>query len=269
MATLAQTSPQPQPQLSLVAKLAAACDAVGGVEKKGRNEFQRYNYVKAADVAKAIRHELFSRGVVIIPDETEYIEIGKIKTNSGGEMREFKLVVEFTIYDSESNEKIVVKAIGIAMDSGDKAIYKCKTGATKYFLRALGLIPDEKDDPEFDETVDEKTDSRVTAMPDKNARNKKKKIAEFQARAWDSACRDSGKTAMQVAEYLKVKFRATSVMDLTPEEFTFAIQWALGTEETVKTLQASLDSAKQLKHRPPQPAVDLMDQRVPDEFTGD
>ncbi len=107
---------------NLVEKLAEACNAVSGVEKKGRNEFQRYNYVKAADVAKAIRHELFSRGILVIIDEKEWTERRQITTNSGGTMPEMLLRSEVTFRDGV---EILgpFTAFASAMDSGDKAIY--------------------------------------------------------------------------------------------------------------------------------------------------
>lgn len=135
---------------SLVAKLAEACDAVGGIEKKGTNQKQNYKYVRAADVAKAFRHELFERGIVLIGDEKELIPLEPIPTQSGGKLNMIGVKIEYTLRDADSADVITAAGYGIGMDSGDKAIYKAKTGALKYFLRGLGLIPDEKDDPEND-----------------------------------------------------------------------------------------------------------------------
>lgn len=135
----------------LVQKLAEACDAVKGVEKKGYNEGQKYKYQKAADVAMAMRHELFSRGIIIIPDEKEieYVSIETIKFDGKtSKQTEARLGADFHIIGHGS--EIVIHAYGVARDSGDKAIWKAKTGALKYLLRGLGLIPDEKEDPEFD-----------------------------------------------------------------------------------------------------------------------
>src|ERR1035438_1287583 len=165
---------------SLIAKLAEACDAVGGIEKKGRNEFQKYSYVKAADVAKAIRHEFFSRGILIIISEKSWTQERMIKTNSGGEVPLMRLEGEITFRD-ETTVLGPFNAFATAFDTGDKSIYKAKTGLLKYALRGIGLIPDEKDDPEFDESVDEETDPKVLSAP----RNKRiKGIADYQARAW-------------------------------------------------------------------------------------
>lgn len=233
--------PQKQKK-SLVRKLAEACDAVGGVEKKGRNEFQKYNYVKAADVAKAIRHELFRRGILVLIDEKAWTEERQIKTNSGDSIPLMRLHAEITFRD-EYESVGPINAYATAFDSGDKAIYKAKTGLLKYALRGLGLIPDEKDDPEADENTDLSTDGRVLSGTTKTGK-KSKKLLDVQIRAFDSAAHQSGKTAEQVAKYLKVRWSATSISELSPEDFPTAIKWAMGTEELAETMQNSLAALK-------------------------
>jgi len=164
--------------MSLVAKLAEACDAVGGVEKLGKNEQQNYKYVKAADVAKAIRHELFKRGIVIIPNEIS-AEYSEFPTKSGGTMRECRLIVDYNVTDGA--ETLHFMAFGTAFDSGDKAIWKAKTGVLKYFLRGLGLIPDEKDDPEFDEhgeTIIKRTPAEQKEFAKQKASKLKEQLEE-------------------------------------------------------------------------------------------
>ncbi len=271
MASLQHNFPQSQvtevekSRQSLVAKLAEACDAVGGVEKKGRNEFQRYNYVKAADVAKAIRHELFSRGILTLISEKEWKKIADIPTNSGNVLALMQLSADVTFVDGMETVG-PLQAFGTAMDSGDKAIYKAKTGILKYALRDLGLIPDEKDDPEFDEDIDEQTDPRVLQPGEKKGRGKRKKIMEFQVRAWDAACHKSGKTAEQIASFLRVRFSAASVTEITVEDFTDAIKWAMGVEEMEKTLATS---ATAITRKKAQPIVESFDQRTDDELAGD
>jgi hypothetical protein len=257
---------------SLIKKIAEACNAVGGVEKKGRNDFQNYDYVRAADVAKAIRRELFSRGVVIVQNEKNFRQIGTVLTNKGNELREWQLDVDFLIFDADSDDSLTVQAFGVAMDSGDKAIYKCKTGATKYFLRALGLIPDERDDPEFDSKVDE----AVTRSPKKpaqrqpadNAHSRIPRIKEFQARAWEAACRETGKTAKQVADYLRIRWSANTIMELNVEDFPDAVKWATATSELTDDLKMSVKNAKAGK-RGPQPIVPELDRYDAGEIAGD
>lgn len=137
--------------LSLVGKLAAAFAAVGGLEKKGRNQAQGYDYLKAADVAKAVRMELFSRGIILLSD-VEKSEWSEFTTMKGSRMTVCRLTVRFTFYDG--TETLSFRGVGEAFDTGDKSPYKSTTGALKYALRTAGLIPDEKDDPEADEKVD-------------------------------------------------------------------------------------------------------------------
>ena len=284
MSAAIQTPPQPEAHHlskktvsnSLVGKLAAACDAVGGVGKNGRNDVQNYSYVKAADVAKAIRHELFKRGVMVIPDEKEFVETAKIQTSTGKTIREFRLTVLYTMYDSESQETISVTAYGVAMDSGDKAIYKCKTGAAKYFLRALGLIPDERDDPEADEKVDEETDPRVAAarQAKRPTRSQQTALKNFQVRAWATTCAESGKTAEQQAQFLKMRFGVAMVSELTTDQFDEAIRWAAANESLEKTLTTSVRAARAARKpeptapKPPQPIVPALD-NWPDHEYGD
>lgn len=239
---------------SLVTKLAEACDAVGGLEKKGRNKEQGYEYLKAADVAKAIRHELFSRGIVIVPNETEFSQ-ERFQTNSGKSATECKLTVIYKVTDGV--EILEFQAFATARDFSDKAIYKAKTGALKYFLRGLGLIPDEKDDPEtesieatpkekqpWDES-DEEFDQRTEGQ---------RRIAQFQAAAFFNACKENGKTMEQIAAYLKQRFKIVQVEEMMRKDFAEAVKWAQkngNPEDLTETLKTSVKSVAK------KPAVNL------------
>jgi len=207
-------------QAPLIQRLAEACDAVGGVEKKGRNETQRYAYVKAADVAKAIRHELFKRGIVILPNEQDP-QFVEIPTNSGGKMTEIRLRTDFEITDGVTS--ITKSAWGIARDSGDKAIYKAKTGAIKYFLRGLGLIPDEKDDPEADETVDKEFNEKYEKDFDQRTQDQRL-IGDYQIRAWQSGLKQAVRTESQIQAYFK-KLGIAHIEDMPKAVFNDAIKW--------------------------------------------
>lgn len=164
---------------ALVKKIAEAADAVGGVEKKGKNEAQGYKYLKAADVAKAFRHELLGRGVLLLQNEMapEYIEYQTAKGTRGIDCR---MAIEFEMTDGYAS--IFKMAHAQAMDTSDKAGFKAKTGALKYFLRGLGLIPDEKDDPETDspdaEFTKKDVDAKIAAMTGEMAwRNRLKDVS--------------------------------------------------------------------------------------------
>lgn len=234
---------------SLIQKLADACDAVGGIEKKGKNEKQGYKYLKAADVAKAIRHEFFSRGIVMTFDEKEFTQLRTIKTNSGGEMGEFMLRVDVTFHDGDSAEKLgPFGAYGVAMDTGDKAIWKAKTGALKYVLRGIGLIPDEKDDPEADKKVDEALDGATYEAEFDQRTEGQRVVQDFQIRAWESAVQKGCRSQGQIAAYFK-KIGISAIEHMHRQDFNEAIKWVLNpkAKDLTEELKDSVEHVKASK----------------------
>ena len=139
----------------LAAKLAEVMATIDHVEKRGRNEFQNYDYVKAADIARAVRTELAKRGVIMLQSivDKRFYEVPARE----GVMQATDLHIQFTFYDGETGEKLTTDGYGSGTDKGDKASYKAQTGALKYALRHAFLIPDESD-PEADASVDKATE---------------------------------------------------------------------------------------------------------------
>lgn len=255
----------------LVAKIAEAMDAIGGVEKKGRNERQNYPYLRAADVAKAFRHELFKRGVILIANEKN-LQHEMVETNSGGKMRFVTLTIEYTLQD-ELEKSEPVQAFGQAMDAGDKALWKAKTGALKYYLRGLGILPDEKDDPEADEEVD-KSVGPPQVRPDLEAKMEgQQRIKQHQVKGIQEACKRTGKSLDQQAEYLD-SYHLVQWEELTKERFNDAIRWANVPSQVPADLAESLTKSIAIRKKrttsvismPPQPAVTLAEQKREDEF---
>jgi hypothetical protein len=224
---------------TLIQKIAEACNAVGGIEKKGRNQKQDYDYVMAADVAAAFRHELFERGIILLQDE-ESAEFTQYETRGGGMMQECRLKIKFTLKDDTA--EISASAYGVGRDTFDKAIYKAKTGATKYFLRGLGLIPDKKDDPEKDGSADQevfnrpaeqRTDAPLTPVyPPRKPEVQEKPaqpvgaIASFQKNAFLSAAKKSGKTQPQILNYFG-SIGIESLDEMPKKDFQAALRWAM------------------------------------------
>lgn len=133
----------------LAKKLVLAVKAIDAVEKRGKNEKQGYGYVKATDVARAVREVLVEQGVAFTYS-CGATERWEKQTNSGGTLFFVQLGITVTFTDVESGDTTgPLVGIGWGMDSGDKAIYKAMTGALKYALRMNFLIPDELD-PEND-----------------------------------------------------------------------------------------------------------------------
>jgi hypothetical protein len=128
----------------IAAKMAAAMQDIDAVTKKGRNENQKYNYVRAADVANEVRAALVKHGIAFTYD-VEEVKNWEKASNSGSMLSYCQIKVNCMFIDSESGESLPAGAVGWGMDSGDKAPYKAMTGALKYIMRMTFLIPDESD----------------------------------------------------------------------------------------------------------------------------
>lgn len=161
---LAGVTPQIVQQKSLVTKLAEVMAAVERIAKRGRNDHFKYDFATEADIAAAIRKELSSRQVMLIPAVTGEARVVVGKTSSGAEKALTQIDMLFTFMDGESGEQIERPWKGVGIDSEDKGLYKAMTGGEKYFLLKTFLIPT-GDDPERHEK-----DSRATVKPDKDTK---------------------------------------------------------------------------------------------------
>lgn len=141
------------PRMNLRQKLVEVYKRVDHVDKAGRNDKQKYDFVRAADVLRAIRKAFADLGIYA---ETNYDTLGSydIKTNSGGTMHTAMVKATIKLYDTDSDETKTISGLGDGADSGDKGVYKAQTGATKNALRNGTLLPDEAD-PEADTRVDD------------------------------------------------------------------------------------------------------------------
>lgn len=239
-------------KLNLVQKLAAVGMEISGVDKAGENKSKdgkiNYKYVKAADVAKEIRQKLFTRNIILTIDEKEITTQGSVKTYSGGELPLVCVKSDFTFHDGDSSDKLTISAYGIAMDSGDKAIYKAKTGALKYVLRGIALIPDEKDDPEHDVDPEQVN----TAIAEAEARfterdEAQQRIAPFQKKALEDAYKSHGWPPAQVAIVLDQTNTYVQLEEVQKQHFQ-ALLKAFSSpppvpQDLVPALQRSVESA--------------------------
>src|SRR5207302_1020641 len=96
---MSETKEQAKPKLHLLQKLASAVAEIDNVDKRGRNEFQRYNYVKAADVAWIVRKALSDRNIYLVSDVVE-IRNYEIPAKEG-HMQAVDLRMEFSFFDGD------------------------------------------------------------------------------------------------------------------------------------------------------------------------
>lgn len=131
---------------SLVRKLANVMGAIERVPKTGLNKFHNYSYATESDITAAVRAAMSEQGVMMVPT-LEKMEWAEVTTSKGGKERLCTASYLFTILDADSDAKIEFRNISQGQDAGDKAAYKAATGAVKYALLKLFLIPT-GDDPE-------------------------------------------------------------------------------------------------------------------------
>lgn len=192
------------PKAKLFQKLLAVQKSLEPVEKSGRNDFHKYNYTTAGDVLLPVQQACNEQGLVISADCIDSkIEPGRAS-----------VTVKLTVFDSETGESHSVTAPGYAEDfshkdgkpTGDKAVYKALTGATKYAVRSFFCLPSE-DDPE-------RTQHRSASKPALNNSKQQSWLidqttVELKRLGWSN---DQGR------EYLQSNFGKSARQSLTEQE---------------------------------------------------
>ncbi|MFQ7233250.1 MAG: ERF family protein [Enterococcus hulanensis] len=130
---------------NLMHKLVEITAAVERIPKNGHNDFHHYDYALESDIKDVVRKEMAERSLIMIPNELSR-STTQIQSKSGTQQL-VTLEIEYTVNDAESGESVKMVGFGDGQDSGDKAVYKAKTGALKYALTSLFMIPT-GDDPE-------------------------------------------------------------------------------------------------------------------------
>lgn len=148
----------------LITKLAEVMAEATHVEKRGRNDFHKYDYATEADVLAAVRNGLSSRNVIIMP-AIPASNVVEISTKQGHSYRTDVTMI-YTAFDGDTGASISVPWAGTGSDASDKGLYKAITGANKYFMLKLFLLPT-GDDPEASEAGEVKRTSspKASAAP--------------------------------------------------------------------------------------------------------
>jgi ERF superfamily len=151
---------------SLHAKLLNIAKQIDYLEKRGRNENNKYDYVQSVDVLGKLRRLLFDAGILVVPaaHKPEHLQFSS-RSGSPSFLTSVELVYRFV--DTETSESIAVPWVGCGVDTGgDKGIYKAFTGALKYMLLSTFLVPT-SNDPERDELTEpepvQQTETRAAA----------------------------------------------------------------------------------------------------------
>jgi len=153
----------PTSKQKIVAKLIRVYEAIDCVAKSGHNTSQNYNYVRAADVVRAVRVAFIKEKIYAQIDfsfEHPPYTIARAR-ELNAPFTAVNVKCSILLHDLDSGETMPGSGLGTGADSSDKAVYKAQTGALKYALRHVALVPDEAGtDPEADESVDEAPEPR-------------------------------------------------------------------------------------------------------------
>lgn len=133
-------------QKNLMHKLVEIMNTIERIPKRGHNDFHHYDYALESDIKDVVRKELAARNIILLSHELSRTAT-PVVTKKGGQEQIITLEIEYTLIDADSGESTKFVGYGDGQDAGDKAVYKAKTGALKYALTSLFLIPT-GDDPE-------------------------------------------------------------------------------------------------------------------------
>lgn len=131
------TKPEPRPVLAAIAKVMSE---VGSVEKRGKNDFHRYDYATAADIAHALQKRMAEADLLIIPYQQDI----RFTANDSVMLADFTFEVVHTSGDKLEERPMFTGMASCKNSKGgfdDKALNKCLTAAIKYFTLNLFRIP--------------------------------------------------------------------------------------------------------------------------------
>lgn len=167
---MSEATKQEETKRSIVKKLAEVKGAVDRIAKNGHNDHFNYDFATESDIAAAVRKEMAARSLMMFPNvvNTQWEKVPR----KNGETKLCTLTVEFTIEDGDSGETRRFTVLGQGEDSLDKATYKAMTGAEKYALLKLFMIPT-GDDPEKDSEHSYKPGKDAPKNDDKPAPSRK------------------------------------------------------------------------------------------------
>lgn len=140
-------------RLSLAAKLSEVAAECAYIQKDSENKFHKYKFASAAAVLRRVNDALAKRRIATS------VDFQLVQSDRHPNGKDIITVVRATLafHDGDSSEVLLTTAFGAGQDTGEKSWMKSTTVAHKYaLLYALNIATG--DDPEADESVDERMD---------------------------------------------------------------------------------------------------------------
>jgi hypothetical protein len=174
------------------------------IEKRGVNKFQNYKYATEADVNEKIRECLAEQNILMVPSVKKQ-ETREHQTRKGNIEYIARVEMDFTFMDGDTGESLTFSMNGEGQDPGDKAVYKAISGAQKYALMKLFMIPT-GDDPEQDrDSEEQKTPAQ--------------QLSEAQVKRLFAIAKSHGVDVADVKKVLMKDYNKTTPEQLTKKEY--------------------------------------------------
>jgi hypothetical protein len=132
-------------QAKLFGKIAAVMGQVRQLEKSGRNQFDKYDFVTADTVAHRIGTALAGAGVAFFPS-IAHVETSEYTTAKGAANFRSVVTMQLTFACTETGATYTILWAGEAIDRSDKSISKAAVSAVKYALIKTFLLTGGDDD---------------------------------------------------------------------------------------------------------------------------
>jgi hypothetical protein len=144
-----------------------AAMAKEGIAKGSKNEQQGYRFRGIDEVYNALSVHLANHNLCILPRVLDRA-VSERPTKSGGVSTYVVLTVEFDLVSSVDGSSHVIRTMGEAMDTADKATNKAMSAAMKYACLMAFQIPTEGDN-DADAHHPEKVSTNDKVRPLKSA----------------------------------------------------------------------------------------------------
>jgi hypothetical protein len=118
---------------SLYQKLAEITAEIGTVQARGFHDFLKTKYVTEEDLIDAVRGQLTSRNIVLLPSVTA-IEERPAKTAKGKDTTITTVRLDWTFCDGETGQTHTCSWAGSGEDPSADGLKKAYTAALRYFL---------------------------------------------------------------------------------------------------------------------------------------
>jgi hypothetical protein len=230
-------------------QIVEACEAIPGLRKLGTNETLDFDYLRIQELANAIREQLLPRGIVMLPNDLECEET--VYQTTDGRMTDARVKTEFTF--TKGSRSIRLCSFGSARDPNGYAVAIAQTMGLKSLLKRLSLIYGDQDDPEVPRWA--------------QYHGEKKRVMEYQERAYRAAVQNSGRTREQVeaviSEGLGRPVTSDDIIHFPRQSFDVAMKIITKEGDLSEVLKQSVAKA-----RGPQPVTSILDHVPTDEMTG-